>query len=129
MEKKEIYTQKKSYIKYDEKHYLLYLHEESVPDYVAPVFGDEEPQPPMQAYAYTGDHVDGGTMVEATEASYDAFVNGLIRKRYSADRVEAIILNSLNETAARSAEFGQELAELEAYRAECKEQAKKVLGI
>ena len=67
-------------------------------------------------------------MIEAKDATYDAFVSGLVRRKYSADRVEAITLNKLSGNKERSVEFEREFKALEAYRQVCKEQAKSVLN-
>lgn len=130
MEKRTVHTEKRTYEKYDEKHYLLYLNEEVIKDY-EPKFPepDAEPLAPCTAYAYTGDQADGSTMVEAAEATYDAFVSGLIRRKYSADKVEAITLNKLGSNTERQAEFDAEFAALETYRNECKAKTRKVLGM
>ena len=69
-----------------------------------------------------------GTLIEAVSASYDGFVSGLVRREYSADRVEAITLNKLSSDNERKAEFDAEFAELEDYRNSCKAQARVILG-
>ena len=68
------------------------------------------------------------TAVEATSASYDSLVSGLVRKEYSADRVEAITLNKLGSNAERQSEFDAEFAELEAYRTTCKALVREILS-
>lgn len=112
------YTDKKTFVKYDDKRYLLYLNEES---------GSTEEE--GNGFFYTGDFEDGGTLIEAKNATYEEFVAGLVRLRYSADAVEAILLNVQSNDADRSEEFAEELAELNEYRNECKEIAKSILGI
>jgi len=108
------YTQKKTFSKYDGGHYLLYLNEKATTKVV------EEGEDPVPGFEYTGNFDDGGTMIKATEATYDQFVSGLIRTRYSADQVEAILLNIQSNDPDRMAEFQQELDTLNAYRDECK---------
>jgi hypothetical protein len=115
------YTQKKKYSKYDEEHYLLYLGEQPATKVM------EEGADPVPGYEYTGNFEDGGTMIKATEATYDQFVSGLIRSRYSADQVEAILLNIQSNDPDRMAEFQQELDTLNAYRDECKLIASELL--
>lgn len=129
MEKRTIHTEKKTFVPYDGAHYLLYLNEETVENYVPEEQPDGSTPEPCTAYAYTGDQPDGSTMIEAREATYDAFVSGLVRLRYSADRVEAITLNKLGSNAERQAEFEAEFAALEEYRNLCKAQARGVLGL
>ena len=72
---------------------------------------------------------DGGTLIEAVSASYDGFVSGLVRREYSADRVEAITLNKLSSDNERKAEFDAEFSELEDYRNSCKAQARGYIGV
>lgn len=125
---KQVYTERKAYSKFDNSHYLLYLNEEVINDYVPEIQGGEFAPEPCMAYAYTGDSRDGGTIIEAKEVSYDAFVSGLVRKQYSADRVEAITLNKLSSDVERKAEFDAEFSTLEEYRNVCKLQAKAIIG-
>ena len=117
METRAIYTERKTFVKYDDNHYLLYLDEEGLENYVP------------EAYAYTGTCEDGGTLVEATSASYDSLVSGLVRREYSADRVEAITLNKLSSDNEREAEFEAEFACLERYRNDCKARVRALLGM
>lgn len=124
---RQIYTEKKTYSQFDGSHFLLYLQEEIIEDYVPELREGESPLEPCTAYAYTGTEKDGGTLIEASTASYDAFVSGLVRKKYSADRVEAITLNKLSSNEERRAEFDAEFAELEEYRNTCKLQAKAII--
>ena len=128
---KVIYLEQKTFEKYDGNHYLLYLDEEVVENYVPESDSDSESgdTAPCTAYAYTGDQADGSTIIEAVGATYDAFVSGLIRRKYSADKVEDITLNKLGANTERQAEFDAEFAALEAYRNECKAKARKVLGM
>lgn len=127
---KVIYLDKKSFVKYDSRHYLLYLNEEVLEDYV-PESPDKEETglSPVTAYAYSGDQADGSTMIEAQQATYEAFVSGLVRLRYSSDQVEAITLNKLSGDLARQSEFDEEFAALNRYRLECKAWAKQVLNL
>lgn len=108
------YTQKKKFSKYDGWHYLLYLNEQAATKVM------EEGEDPVPGFEYTGNFEDGGTMIRATEATYDQFVSGLIRSRYTADQVEAILLNMQSNDQARMGEFQQELDTLNTYRDECK---------
>ena len=126
---KVIYLEQKTFEKYDGNHFLLYLEEEVVENYVPESDSESGSTAPCTAYAYTGDQADGSTIIEAAEATYDAFVSGLIRRKYSADKVEAITLNKLGSNTERQAEFDAEFAALETYRNECKAKARKVLGM
>ncbi|RKU75652.1 hypothetical protein DW945_22120 [Parabacteroides sp. AM44-16] len=125
---KKIYTEKKTYSKYDDKHYLIYLNEEVIQDYVPEDnTNDSTPADPVTAYAYTGDFPDGGTMIEAEDASYDMFVSGLIRKKYTVDAESAIQSNmivSLSDPKNdRAIDFENEWNEFQEYRLFCKSQA------
>ena len=131
------YEKKRSYEKYDEGHYMLYLGEQEVeftPEQSRDMTGQPaEPAQPVQGFSYTGDQPDGGTLIEAKEAGYSDFVAGLIRKQYTADDVEAVQANALialkDKSNAKAAQYKAELDEYNAYRMECKECAKKVLGL
>ena len=127
METRAIYTERKTFVKYDDNHYLLYLNEGGPGE---PRFGGprgERNRSPAWLYAYTGTCEDGGTLIEATSASYDSLVSGLIRREYSADRVEAITLNKLSSDNERKAEFEAEFACLERYRNDCKARVRALL--
>lgn len=121
---KATYLDRKKYEKYDDQHFIVYLNEEVIPDYVPEVIDGQEAPEPCTAYAYSGDMSDGGTLIEAKNASYNEFVSGLIRKKYSSDQVEAITLNKLSNNKERQAEFDAEFEELEAYRNQCKEKVR-----
>lgn len=124
---RQIYTDRKTYNQFDNNHFLLYLNEEVIEDYTPEVRDGESMLESCTAYAYTGSEKDGGTLIEAQEATYDAFVSGLVRREYSADRVEAITLNKLSSDNERKAEFDAEFSELEDYRNSCKAQARVIL--
>lgn len=128
-----IYTERKNCIKYDDNHYLLYLNETEVPNYVPEVGVGETKPAPCLAYQYEGTEKDGGTLIEAVEESYEAFVNGLIRKRYTQSEVEAIqsnIIVSLTDVNnERTSEFQQEWNSYQEYRTACKNQAKTILNL
>lgn len=67
----------------------------------------------------------------AAPLSYEAVIAAIVRSRYSADEVEAILLNAqLQPEAAgeKAAEYRQELEELQAWRAEAKRIAECVLA-
>ena len=133
---KGIYAEKKTFSKFDNEHYLCYLNEqreEYSPE--ADACSGEVTEPvsaPVLGYAYTGDMVDGGTLIEAKEATYDEFVSGLIRTRYSASRVEAIQSNRMialvNPEHERAAEFISEWDDFQSYREQCKEQADALIN-
>lgn len=128
-----IYTEKKTYYKFDETRYMVYLNEEVIPDYIPENLTDKEEQPePVTGYAYSGMMLDGGTLIQAKEASYPDFVSGLIRLKYSADAEAAIQANMItaitDPESPRATEFRTEWDTFQAYREQCKEIAKVLLA-
>lgn len=115
---RKIYPTRKTFVRYDDERYLLYLNEEVLENHIPDDVSEETPAGTY--YAYTGTEEDGGTLINAKEASYEAFVSGLVRTRYSADQVEAILLNVQSGDTSRITEFQQELGDLNAFRQECK---------
>ncbi len=62
--------------------------------------------------------------------SYEAIIRSIVRSRYSADEVEAILLNAqlpAGEAGDKAEEYRSELDELQAWRAEAKRIAGEVL--
>jgi hypothetical protein len=114
-----IYPKQKTFNRYDDDHFLLYLNEEIIDNYLPE--DAEESTNPITAYQYSGTFPDGGTLIEAKNETYDNFVSGLIRTRYSADEVEAILLNIQSNNPERMSEFENELNQLNAFRDECKQ--------
>lgn len=53
METRAIYTERKTFVKYDDNHYLLYLNEEVLENHVPEGHGGEPEPEPCTAYAYT----------------------------------------------------------------------------
>lgn len=89
--KRAIYTDgPRSFEKYDDTRYMVYLNEEVITDYV-PESRDDQPSPaPITAYAYSGDESNGGTLIETTSCDRDSLINGIIRSRYSQSAEDAI---------------------------------------
>jgi predicted Ser/Thr protein kinase len=118
------YVKKKKYTKYDSEQYLLYLNAETAEK-------KSEDGETLSGYAYAGDMEDGGTLIEAKSATYPEFVSGLIRKEYDASAESAVQSNRLvaliEPTHERAGEYIANWEAFQAYRALCKEQAKKVL--
>lgn len=123
---KQVYSEKRTYLRYDSEHFLLYLNEETAEQ---PVTEDENTSTP--GYAYTGDMEDGGTLIEAKSAVYPEFVNGLIRKRYDASAESAIQSNRLTALIEpehdRAGEYIANWETFQTYREQCKQQAKTLL--
>ena len=127
---KGIYAEKKTFSKFDNEHYLCYLNEQREEYSPEPDARSGEVTEP--GYAYTGSMADGGTLIEAREATYDEFVSGLIRTRYSVSRVEAIQSNRMiafvNPEHERASEFISEWDDFQSYREQCKEQADALIN-
>jgi len=115
------YRQRMSFLREDENHYRLFLDEQPA------TFTEQEGETPVNGYSYTGDEPDGSTLVEATDVDgenmHGKFVSGLIRKRYTQDEVEAIVLNSLTGDQIRQSE----LDTLQAYRTDCKDKVNELM--
>jgi hypothetical protein len=133
-----IYDEKKTYLKYDDTHYVCYLNEEREELPAVSGMGTDqgaaEPEPEASlGYAYTGNLPDGGTLVEAPEDAYDAFLSGLIRVEYPQSRVEAIQANRmtalLNPNHKNAAQYADEWNALQSHREWSKKQVKTLLGI
>ncbi|KAA6325466.1 hypothetical protein EZS27_025328 [termite gut metagenome] len=131
------YEGKRTYEKYDENHFLLYLNEQETEITKAEneIFqeqGNETPET-VPGYAYTGTMPDGGTLVEAKEADYGNLVAGLIRTKYPANDVEALqgnMLIAVSDPENEKAEsYKQDWNGFQTFRNECKQHIKKLLGL
>ncbi len=119
-----IYLDRRKFDKFDDNHFIVYLNEETIPEYVPEVMsGQPEPEPCM-AYAYSGSEKDGGTIIEATSAQYDDFVAGLVRLKFSQNQVEAILCNQGDGDDEHLAEYNA----LQLYRKDCKTIAAELLA-
>lgn len=87
---KAVYQEQRTFVKYDDKHYIVYLNEEIIPDYVQDEIRDGEKHEPRCGYSYQGPMADGGTLIEAVDCSRDSFINGIIRSIYSQSEEDAI---------------------------------------
>lgn len=83
-----------------------------------------------------GNEYNDYVTLEAGVWNYGAIVNALVRYKYSADKVEAIVNNSLmlmqNPNAVsedKANEQISELDELQSWREKCKARAKELLAI
>lgn len=128
---KKIYPSRKSFVKFDEDHYLLYLGEQQVDNYqpepttpgTAPA-AEESSETAIIAFSYEGTEPDGSTKIAAQEATYGAFTAGLVRLKYSQDEVEAILANKGDGNEEHQAEFDK----YQAWRIQAKEMATEVLS-
>jgi hypothetical protein len=116
-----IYLDKKSFLKFDDTHYIVYLNEEVVDNYVPETTMENLPAPdPVTAYAYTGPEVDGGTLIEALSPDRDSLINGIIRSKYSQSEEDAIkthqIICLTNPDNAKADDYAWEWKAFNAYR-------------
>lgn len=115
------YIGRKNFVKFDDKHYLLYLNEEQAE------VKNEETGDAVQGYAYNGSQPDGGTLVEAKDVTDDnrraKFVAGLIGTEYDIDSQIAILANG-NDTD----QHAQELKDFEDNRRVVKETIDELLA-
>lgn len=130
----QVYKEKRKFEKYDSEHYLLYLNEQPtnfIPSSGTMQEGEQNPEP-ILGFSYTGNMPDGGTLIKALGVSYEEFVSGLIRLKYTPDAENAInanmILSLSDPNHERAAEFKAEWDVFQQYREECKENAKTVLA-
>lgn len=122
---KKYYLLRMSYVKYDDNHYLLYLNEKRVDDYHPDSAGSESAgdDKAVTAYSYEGDEPDGSTKIEAESASYNDFVAGIVRMKYSQNDVEAILCNHGDGNADHAKEF----EDFQAWREQAKQWANEIL--
>jgi hypothetical protein len=130
-----IYREKKTYSPFSDGLFLLFLEEQNA-EFVSENHlpgQDEAPVEPEPGFSYTGNHESGGTLIKADAADYGAFVSGLIALSYSPADETAIHANRLialtDKSNANAAKYKQKFDDYNVYRAKCKEDAKKVLGI
>ena len=96
---KKIYPARKSFVKYDDDHFLLYLGEQKIEDYHPETntpgsSSDDKSKAAdkgITAFSYEGTEPDGSTKIAAQSATYDDFAAGLVRTKYSQNQVEAIL--------------------------------------
>ena len=129
------YREKQTYSPFDSGLFLLFLEEqetEFMPEHNTPG-GDDAPVEPVPGFSYTGTHESGGTLIRAGAATYGEFVSGLIGLRYSPSDETAVQTNLLialkDKSNAKAAQYKSEFDEYNTYRAKCKEDAKKLLGL
>lgn len=109
-----IYTERRTFEKYDNEHFIAYLNEEIIPDYVPDATEGQQQPEPTTGYAYQGPMKDGGTLIGATGADRDSLVNGIIRSRYSQTEEDAIkthrlqVLGKEISDTTKKAEYNQE---------------------
>lgn len=111
--------QRKTYIKYDDSHYLLFLNEQSAEQ-------EDEFSGKISGYTYTGTMPDGSTLIEATGVTSEnmrgKFIAGLIGIEYSKDDQIALLANGEDTN-----EHADELAKFKSVRAAAKKAVDELL--
>lgn len=115
-----IYFDKRTFEKYDNTRYIVYLNEEILEDYIPEVMEGQSTPAPVTAFAYTGPVKDGGTLIEATSADRDSLINGIIRSRYSQSEEDAIKTHQIellkDDSIEKAAQYEQEWKEFNTIR-------------
>lgn len=115
------YRNRRTYLKYDDEQYLLYLNETEA------TVTEPETEQSFDGFAYDGDMSDGGTIIAAKDITDEdkrsKFVAGLIGKQYSIDSQIAILANGSD-----TAEHAAELTAFLAYRQSCKNAVDELLS-
>lgn len=112
--------QRQTYIKYDDRHYLLFLHEQESEQ--TNEVGDK-----IKGYTYTGLRIDGSTLIEATGVTQEnirgKFIAGLIGLEYNIDDQIALLANGED-----SEQHSEELAAFHRARREAKRAVDELLS-
>ena len=113
-------SHRQSYMKYDNNHYLLFLHEQEAEQ-------TNEDGEKIKGYTYTGPLVDGSTLIEATGVTTEnirgKFIAGLIGLEYSIDDQIALLANGED-----TAEHAEELEKFKSVRAAAKKAVDELLS-
>lgn len=108
-----VYTQRRTFLKYNDNQVLAYLDEEEVENYI-PEDAPEDAEP-VTGYAYTGTEEDGGTLLDADGTDRDSLINAIIRSRFSQTEEDAIkthqILLLQNPDHEKKSEYQSEWAQ------------------
>jgi hypothetical protein len=116
-----IYTERRTFGKFDANNIIGYLEEERVPDFL-PEGADQ----PTLGYKYTGTEKDGGTVMPCTDpTSYPEVTNAIIRSKYSESDEMAIHRHHGNAPE----EYSEEWQEYNEFCESAKTLAKEWLGI
>jgi len=119
-----IYFDKRTFEKYDNTKYIVYLNEEVLEDYIPESMEGQQPSSSVTAYAYSGPVKDGGTLIEAASADRDSLINGIIRSRYTQSEEDAIKTHQIellrNSLIDKAAQYEQEWEEFNSFRQSAK---------
>jgi hypothetical protein len=99
----ENYPARLSYTRYDDHRHLLYLNEQHPVTFTIPRLD----QTVENSYSYTGDMIDGATIIEARDVTDEnrrqKYIAGLIGKKYPIDAQIAILANGADTEARNTA--------------------------
>lgn len=96
-----IYTEPRTFGKYDENNIIGYLDEEVMPEYLP-----EGAENPTIGYKYTGPEKDGGTIMPCKDPSdYGLVTNAIIRARITDSEEQAIQRHYINDPEAYQKEW------------------------
>lgn len=116
-----IYTERRTFGKFDANSIIGYLEEERVPDFLP-----EGAEQPTIGYKYTGTEKDGGTVMPCTDpTSYPEVTNAIIRSKFSESDEMAIHRHHGNDPE----EYAEEWQEYNDFCESAKALAKDWLGI
>ena len=88
-----IYTEPRTFGKYDENNIIGYLDEEVVPEYLP-----EGAENPTIGYKYTGPEKDGGTIMPCKDSlDYGLVTNAIIRAKITDSEEQAIQRHYIND--------------------------------
>ncbi len=110
-----IYTEPRTFKKYDHGRIIGYLNEEVIEDYVPETSGEDEESPePCTGYKYTGTEPDGGTIMDCEDAAdLGCVANAIIRTEYTESNEMAIQRHAIN------GDYKEKPAEYDEYNAFC----------
>lgn len=112
--------QRQTFVKYDDSHYLLFLHEQTAEQ-------EDEFSGKISGYTYTGTMPDGSTLIEATDVTTEnirgKFIAGLIGLEYSLNDQIALLANGED-----SEEHSEELVIFKKVRNEVKKNVDELLA-
>lgn len=116
-----IYSERRTFGKFDANNIIGYLEEERVPDFLP-----EGAEQPTLGYKYTGTEKDGGTVMPCTDpTSYPEVTNAIIRSKFSESDEMAIHRHHGNDPE----EYAEEWQEYNDFCESAKALAKNWLGI
>ena len=102
-----IYTEPRTFGKYDANNIIGYLGEEIIPNHVPENNGEEEAEP-VTGYKYTGTEKDGGTIMPCSDpTSYPEVANAIIRSKYTESDEMAIHRHFNNDPVADKEEWDE----------------------